>query len=391
MRVLMSLTYYRPNVSGLTIYVERLAARLVERGHSVTVLAAQHDASLPVEEYIEGVRVVRVPAAVTIGKAPLMPGYATTAYRLAREHDVVHLHLPQLEAALAAGAGRKAGKPVIVTYHCDLQLPAGLVNRAFDAGVYAANYTTATLADRIVAYTQDYADHSPLLRRFGEKITVIKPPVIQDPPTTAEIDAFRTRYRLGPGPVLGFASRLATEKGIEYAVQALPALIERFPDIHVVFAGPWENVVGEADYRERIEAMLAPYRDRWTFAGTLGGRQLAAFYGAIDLLLMTSINSTESFGLVQVEAMLCGTPVVATNLPGVRQPVTMTGMGQIVAIADSASLTRGIETVLAEPARFIRPREEIEEIFSLDRTISGYESLYAEQIALVGGRTALIS
>jgi glycosyltransferase involved in cell wall biosynthesis len=380
MRVLMSLTYYRPNVSGLTIYVERLAGKLVERGHSVTVLTAQHDPALATEEYIEGVRVVRVPAPVTLGKAPLMPRFIDTAYRLAKAHDVVHLHLPQAEAALAAGPAKVADRPVVVTYHCDLQLPAGLINRGFDAAAYAANYTTATLADRIVAYTQDYADHSPLLRRFRDKITVIKPPVIQEPPTQAEIHGFRAKYGLGNGPVLGFASRLAAEKGIEYAIQALPELTERFPELQIVFAGPYKNVVGEAEYRERIDAMLAPYRDRWTFADTLGGRELAAFYGAIDLLLMTSINSTESFGLVQVEAMLCGTPVVATNLPGVRQPVTMTGMGEVVAIADSASLAVGIEQVLTDPSRYIRPRSEIAGIFSLDRTISEYEALYGALI-----------
>jgi glycosyltransferase involved in cell wall biosynthesis len=381
MRILMSLTYYRPNVSGLTIYVERLAAKLVERGHAVTVLTARHDPALAVEEYIDGVKVVRVPAPATVGKAPLMPRFADTAYRLAKEHDVVHLHLPQLEAALAAGAARRAGKPVVLTYHCDLQLPAGLINRGFDAGVFAANYTTATLADRIVAYTRDYADHSPLLRRFPDKITIIKPPVIQEPPTRDEVAAFRQRFGLGNGPVLGFASRLATEKGIEYGIQALPRLLERFPDLQIVFAGPYQNVVGEADYRDRIEQMLEPYRDRWIFAGTLRGRDLAAFYGAIDLLLMTSINSTESFGLVQVEAMLCGTPVVSTNLPGVRQPVTMTGMGEIVAIADSISLARGIEAVLSNPEAYIRPRAEISEIFSLNRTIADYESLYSDLIA----------
>jgi glycosyltransferase involved in cell wall biosynthesis len=79
--------------------------------------------------------------------------------------------------------------------------------------------------------------------------------------------------------------------------------------------------------------------------------------------------------------MLCGTPVVSTNLPGVRQPVTMTGMGEIVTIADSASLAAGIEKVLLHPEAYIRPRAEIAEIFSLDRTIAGYESLYSDLIA----------
>jgi glycosyltransferase involved in cell wall biosynthesis len=91
---------------------------------------------------------------------------------------------------------------------------------------------------------------------------------------------------------------------------------------------------------------------------------------------MTSVNATESFGLVQVEAMLCGTPVVATNLPGVRQPVTVTGMGEIVAIADSDSLAEGIGKVLANPARYVRTRAEIERIFDLDVTVASYERLF---------------
>lgn len=378
MRILMSLTYYRPNVSGLTIYAERLAAALVERGHAVTVLTAQHDPSLPIEEYSNGVRIVRVPAPIAVGKAPIMPRMADTAYRLATEHDVVHLHLPQPESALVAMTARAAGKPVVLTYHCDLRLGDGMLNRAFDTATYAGNYATATLADRIVSHTQDNAIHSPLLKHFQEKVVTILPPVIQRKPNAAEIAAFRAKHQIPSGPVLGFSSRLASQKGIEYAVEAVPVLLERYPDLTVVFAGPYENVVGEAGYRDRIMAMLAPYRDHWKFVGTLSGTELAAFYGTIDLLLMTSVNTSEAFPLAQVEAMLCGAPIVTSNLPGVRQAVYMTGMGEVANVADVPSIVEQIDRVLRDRDQYLRSRAEIETIFDFDVSVARYESLFEE-------------
>jgi glycosyltransferase involved in cell wall biosynthesis len=268
----------------------------------------------------------------------------------------------------------------VLTYHCDLILPDGLFNRVVDRAVFSSNWLAAKLAQRIVAYTQDYAGHSELVRRFPPKTTIIPPPVIMPLPGEGEVEAFQRAHGLEGKTVLGFASRFATEKGIEYLIRAMPRLVKRYPDVKVLFAGPYEDVVGEDRYRARLRPEVEALQGdgRWEFLGTLGPAELPAFYSALDVLLMTSINSTESFGLVQVEAMLCGTPVVSTNLPGVRQPVTMTGMGEIVAIADSDALAAGIEQVLDDPDRYIRERAEIERIFDLDVTVGSYEALFGE-------------
>ena len=122
--------------------------------------------------------------------------------------------------------------------------------------------------------------------------------------------------------MLGFASRFAAEKGIEYLIHALPALIERYPGLKVLFAGPYRDVIGEEAYRERlqpeVDALGGCAGSSWARSGRPSCRPSTT---RSTCLLMTSVNATESFGLVQVEAMLCGTPVVATNMPGVRQPV----------------------------------------------------------------------
>lgn len=380
MRILFTLTYYRPHVSGLTIYVERLARALVERGHQVTVLTSQHHDELRREEIVDGVLVVRAPVALRVSKGPIMPTLPLVAARLARQHDVVSVHLPMFEAAGFALLGRMLRKPTFLTYHCDLLLPPGLFNRVVDATVFASNWIAAWLANGIIAYTDDYADHSRLLRRFRRKITIIPPPVVMPSPSAVEVAWFHSSHGLEGRTVLGFASRFAAEKGIEHLIDAMPRLIERFPNLKVLFAGPYREVIGEERYRARLEPAIEALGDRWEFLGTLGPDELPAFYASLDVLLMTSVNATESFGLVQVEAMLCGTPVVSTNLPGVRQPVTVTGMGGVVAIADSVALAEGIDKVLAAPEVYIKTREEIEALFDLRVTVATYEELIESAI-----------
>jgi glycosyltransferase involved in cell wall biosynthesis len=381
MKVLVALTYFRPHVSGLTIYVERLVAALAERGHKVTVLTSHYNRDLPRDEVSHGVRVVRVPVALKVSKGVLMPTLGYWATKLVREHDVVSLHLPQFDAAGIAIRGQLFKKPTVLTYHCDLQLPAGFFNRAVDQAVFVANYVSGLCADRVVAYTQDYADHSRLLRRFGRKLVVIPPPVVMPSPTAEEIAAFRAAHGLNGRPVIGYASRFATEKGIEYLIEAMPTLLSRFPTLKVLFAGPYRDVIGEEEYRARLEPRIKALGDHWEFLGTYKPEQLPPFYGSLDTLLVTSVNSTESFGLVQVEAMLCGTPVVVSDLPGVRQPVRTTGMGVVVPVANAAALADGVTTVLGDKSSYVRPRTEVERAYDLDVTVSAYERLFAELMA----------
>ncbi len=383
MKIFIALTYYRPHVSGLTIYVERLAAALAGRGHSVTVLTSRYDPLLPAQELIEGVRVVRAPVALRVSKGVIMPGFGNIARALLREADVASIHLPQLDAAgLAFSAKYVTGTPVVLTYHCDLKLPSGPFNRLVDRVVYLANFAAATLADRIVAYTEDYATHSPLLRRFKAKWAVIRPPVVL-PPTQPRADVeFARRWGLERDcPVIGFVARLAAEKGVEVLVEAMPRILAEFPRARVLFAGQHRDVLGEEAYAERLAPMIEQLGDHWTFTGVLNQQELTAFYPNCDVLVLPSLNSTESFGLVQVEAMLHGTPAVASNLPGVRVPVQLTGMGEIAPIGDAAGLAEAVLRILRDGDRYRRPRAEIEALFDLDQTVTAYERLFEVQIA----------
>lgn len=381
MKILQVLTYYRPHTSGLTIYVERLSRALAARGHQVTVLTSRFDETTPREEVVEGVKIVRVPVAARISKGVIMPSFGLVATGEVRSHDVVHLHLPQFDAAGVALRARLFGKPAVLTYHCDLELPAGLGNRVVNQVVHLMNSIAARAAQRIITYTPDFASHSPFLRRYQSKVDTILPPVELPPKDeTAVRELARETGVADQGPVIGMATRFASEKGVEILLGALPRIIERHPKAVVLFAGQYQDVMGEQHYYDRLAPTIDALRadGHWHFLGTLTPEQMAAFYPNLDLLVVPSLNSTESFGLVQIEANMNGVPVVASNLPGVRQPAKITGMGTIAEIGDADDLAAKMLEVLDEPGRFAGDPPGVQRRFAPANCAASYESLYDE-------------
>ncbi len=389
MRILHSLYYYRPHYSGLTVYTERLVKALGARGHQVRVLTSRYDRALNPYERIDGVEVRRLPVFVKISKGPIMPTLLYWAIRYGARSDVIHLHVPQLDAAPIAWIGRVMNKPVVLTYHCDLRLPTSILNRLANRLSAMANNLSVALADIVVANALDYAQASSTLNRHLDKLRVIPPPIDIATPAAEAVEKLRQKYQIHPDEkVIGMAARLASEKGVQYLLQALPRLQQEFPKVRVLYVGQHLDVMGESAYAQQLKPMIDRLGGAWQFLGVLNAEQMAAFFALCDVTVLPSLNSTESFGMVQVESMLCGTPVVASDLPGVRQPVIQTGMGEVVTPADGEALAEGITRVLRNAEAYIKPREEIEARFSLDVVARQYEQIYADLIENKRGTSA---
>lgn len=377
MKILQVLTYYRPHISGLTIYVERLSKALVRAGHDVTVLTSQAEKEWPRYEERDGVKIVRVPVLFRVSKGVIMPTLGLYANKYVAATDVLHLHLPQLDAPGFALRGRLLGKPTVLTYHCDLRLPDGLFNRLVDRVVQTANRAAGALSNAVVTYTRDYGLHSPYASRYaGRKLHIIPPPVELPDCTDDDAFAFHQQHDLAGADVIGISARLATEKGVEVLLKALPIVLRRFPNARVLHAGPYQNIIGEEQYFARLAPLFEKYQDHYTLLGTLDGAELTAFYKNLDVLVVSSLNSTESFGLVQVEAMQNGVPVCASNLPGVRQPVIMTGMGEVTPIGDHQALADALIRVLQRRQAYIKSPDVIAHSFAPDQTAAAYLGLY---------------
>lgn len=379
MKILIVLTYYRPHTSGLTIYAERLAKALVNRGHSVTVLTSQFEKSLPKKEILDGVSIVRVPVLFRLSKGVIMPAFGYLATKLVLEHDVIQLHLPQFDAAGVALRGRLFNKPTIITYHCDLIMPSGVMAWFANKAVLLMNELAALFAHKIVTYTRDYAENSTYLRRYLRKLCLTLPPVELPEISKEQIEEFRVEHNPeNHWPVIGMAARLATEKGVEVLLKAMPKVLEEFANAQVQFAGPYKNIIGEENYFQRLSPRINAYEKsgNWKFVGVLNPEQMSAFYPNLDVLVLPSLNSTEAFGLVQIEAMINGIPCVASNLPGVRQPVKMHEMGEIIPIGDSDALANALIRILRNPTHFRNDYDAIKKMYVPDMVAMEYENLF---------------
>jgi glycosyltransferase involved in cell wall biosynthesis len=381
MKILTVLTYYRPHTSGLTIYAERLARAFVQRGHEVTVMTTQYDPSLPREEIMDGVNVIRVPVAARVSKGVLAPTFGLVATKLVWEHDVVQLHLPQFDAPGVALRARLFGKPAILTYHCDVQLPKTFFNRIVNKVVDFQNNMAGMLANHIVTYTQDYADNSPYLSRFASKLTPILPPVELPDAAPEAVSAFAETHLIKQrNPVIGMAARFASEKGVEVLLDALPIILKKYPKAQVLFAGTYQNVMGEQAYSDRLMPRIREYemQGHWKFLGNLDPVQMSAYYPNLDVITVPSLNATEAFGLVQIEAMINGVPSVPSALPGVRRPVQMHNMGVVSEIGNAQSLADAILEVLDNKDKYRGDPETIKKTYDPETVVIAYEKLFAK-------------
>lgn len=376
MKVLITSTYFHPYSSGLSVYALREARGLVGLGHEVCVLTSQYDPKLALEESLDGIKIVRVKVGMKLSKGVLMPGLRAQAKRWIQWADVVNIHMPQFESFVLARLAKQLRKPLVVTYHCDLVMSGSWFSQLAGWGTNLLGKQALQQARVIVQNTLDYARQSRVLTHFLEKTVEVPTPVVFLEANPDDGRAFRERFSLAESDkILGLAGRVASEKGYEYLAQALPLVWEKYPTVRVVHAGSWKGVIGEETYLAKVEEMIRPYGEKWKSLGFLSDEDFMRFFAACDLLVFSSLNATESFGIVQIEALSQGTPIVASDLPGVRQPVLQTGLGRIVPVRDAAALAQGIISVLdaGENARII-PRSYLAQ-FEQEKVAERYQEI----------------
>lgn len=380
LKILIALQYYVPHRTGLTLHVQRLAEGLAARGHTVTVLTARYHHNLPRDEQvINGVRVIRLWSPLRISRGMVMPAYPLAAYKLIKMHDVVSIHTPMLETPLFALLCKLLGKPLTITHHGDLVLPRGWLNRLIERFVFSFYQMGAKVAYRIVGYSHDYADHSYYLRPFRDKTRIIYPPIEIPMPDASRVEDLRSQWSNGTGtstgPLIGYAGRFVEEKRPDVLINTLPRIHQKYPGARIVFAGEYR--LKYEDFFERNLELVERHKDHLVFLGLLTSAQdVADFYAAMDVLALPS--DTECLGLVQAEAMLCGTPVVVTNIPGARETVRVTGMGEVVTPRDPDALAEGLLKVLDNRTTYVKPHAEIASAYSLEETLNRNEQLFVE-------------
>ena len=328
---------FPPYRGGMGTVAYHQARALAAAGAAVTVFTPR--AAAP-RLRAEGVDVVELTPLFSRGNAACLPQVVARAGRF----DLIHLHYPFFGTAELLAARRMVGGArLVLQYQMDV-VGVYWKARLFEWHRRALLPIILRAADAIVVTSNDYAASSflaPRLAALQRKLAVIPAGVdLGGFSPNGDRAAARRRVGLGDAPTVFFLARLDRAhyfKGLHLLIDAVAQL----PDAILVIGGDGE---WRAQYQARAHARLGA---RARFVGDVPDDALAAFYRAADVVALPSVDRTEAFGLVLLEALACGTPVVASRLPGVRTLVDEGRTGYLVEPGDIdelvAKLARGID------------------------------------------------
>jgi glycosyltransferase involved in cell wall biosynthesis len=353
--------FYPPHPGGMETHLE-LLCRMIRHEVDVEVVVSA-DGPRTVRETVDGVPVTRIGTRLTLAAASFNPGMAAAIRRA--DADVVHLHHPNPTAVLSYFAARPRGR-LIVTYHSDI-----VRQKVLGPLVSPLIHALLRRAHAVVASSPQYAESSPVLRRHADRVRVI--PFGISAAEFQQVDAAEVeRIRARHGPRIAFgAGRLVYYKGFEHLVRA----VERI-DAHLLIAG-------DGPLREPLRALVAGLGvgGRVTLLGAVP--DLRPYYHAADVFALPAVARSEAFGIVQMEAMACGLPVVNTSLDTGVPFVSPHGeTGLTVPPADVDALAGALAALLDDPALRRRMgqagRRRIETELSAERMAARTLALYRE-------------
>lgn len=372
-KILIVLYYYHPYVSGLSLLAKMLAEGMAKRGHDVTVLTTRHDASLKQTEVNNGVKIIRARVLTKFNKGVVSPDLMSKLIALAKTHDVINPHLPMAHFGFVLPFIE--AKKLIPQYHCDLNLGPGALAGFFESLSYRSMAWTLEKSAKIIVTSKDYFSNSHF-SKFSPRACEIYPPIDQN--RFGARDSEEMRESLGVGSttkLIGFVGRIVEEKGLEFLLRAIPHLKQKLDDFQIVIAGDYENIAG-GSVKDKIDIEIARHPGRVKLIGHLKFDDLVTFYNMIDVLVLPSVDPLEAFGMVQVEAMLCGTPVVASDMPGVREVISRTGFGRLVNKRDPQDIADNVAELLGNPIEIDQKQLAC---FNYDRVLDQYEDVFFGQ------------
>lgn len=364
MRIIQISPYSWDAPGGVQVHIRQLSRHLRERGHDVLVLAPGEHPGIR-----DGARIVGRPVAISVNGSVARLCFSRRSAHLVRKAfavfrpDVIHVHDPLTPSTSMLGILNR-NAPTVATFH------SYFTREHFEGRLYSvlAPFLRPVWrrVDRRVAVSEA-AKESVCSRMGAARIDIV--------PNGADIDVFASAEpaELPPGRRLLFVGRLEPRKGFPVAVEAFAQLASRYPDLQLV-------VVGDGDDRTAVNALPTSLRARVLMQGRVSDEMLPRFHRAADVFISPATGQ-ESFGIVLVEAMAAGLPLVASDIPGYREVARHDCEGVLVAPSNATALASGIARVLDDRAfasRLGKAGSERANAFTWDKIIDRLEVIYED-------------
>ena len=298
---------FYPIKGGVEENIINISQELMKRGHEVTVVTSDIP-DRPKKEIIHGIKVMRTKPLFSIFKTPIMPNYKELLSTV--DADIIHAHgtIPNV-SDVAIFYAAKNNIPSVLTYHFDGN--ADSIIGSFFGEFYNRfiNRKVVSKADKIIATSKSYAETSMVLNDFLGKIEIIPNGVdLNRFNPEIEVGNIREKYNLPNGNIVLYVGRFVKYKGVEYLIRAMK-YVEHGT---LVIAGK-----GKLERRLKQKSEMKKLKNV-KFLGYVPDEDLPKLYRVSDVYVLPSITRGENFGISALEAMACGIPVIASDLPGVN-------------------------------------------------------------------------
>jgi len=376
MKIAHVVSTFPPYRGGMGNAAYNLCGSLSDLGHDITALVPKHkrkEISLQ-----SSFRIKRLPSLIWYGNAALTVGLTISLFK----YEIVHMHYPFFGGCLAILVNkflRRKKIKFIFHYHMDL-VGRGFKRKIFQ--IYEQIYLRKFLhlSDKIVVSSQDYLEVSKIAsyyKKHPEKFAIV--------PNGVDVETFRPakknhylleKYGLKEKKVLLFVGALDSAhyfKGVNYLISAFKEL--KRDDCKLI-------IVGEGNLRQIYEELVESFNlsDRVIFTGYVPDEDLVRHYNLSDILILPSVDASEAFGMVLVEAMACAKPVIASRLPGVRSLVDSRLNGLSFNPKDIPMMVARINELLDDPELCFEfgqnGREKVETHYSWPVIASKLEEVY---------------
>jgi len=374
---------YAPMVGGYENQIRLLAERL-SKDFNVKVLTFNLNSNYT-HESLNRVEVYRVKPQLTLFRVPLAVDYLSALGKL--KYDVLHAHgfIPVV-SDLSVFQAKIRNKPCVYTHHFDGNVQDSILfNRVANFYNKSIGRTCVDLADAIITTSKSYAQTSPIISDHLEKVRVI--PCVVDctyftPQSPEKVSDLRRRLHLDGKKVVLFVGRVVPYKGVEYLIKAFGQIAEREPDFHLLIVGGQEGkrITDTSLYFQKIVRMANSdkLKGKVAFLGRVDGSELPTYYSLADVVVLPSVMRGEAFGAALLESLACGTPVVASNMPGVNEVLKGNHIvGSYVTPKDTKGLSQAITKMVYQKQKVTEHcREFAVTNYSAETIVKDYYDLY---------------
>ncbi len=375
MRIVHIYKDYHPVLGGIENHIKQMAEAQAQAGHEVTVLVTQLAGKPASEGMLNGVRVVKTSRQMNVQSAPISVQFGKQVNVLTAGADIAHLHAPYPigEACnLYFGRARKT----VLSWHSDIVRQKTLLR------MYAPVLRRVIAkADLIISASEQYAHSSPWLVHAQDKCRIVPYGIdmsaFVDDPIAGEAvrNKLLTGINVAEPLVLVSVGRLRYYKGLDTLIRALPQL----PGVVSIIVG-----IGPMEAAWKALAQEIGVADRVIFAGEVSDADLPSYYSAADVFVLPSNSRAEAFGMVNLEAMARGLPLITTEVGSATSWVNEHGVtGLVVPPMDPDALAKAVD-VLRDPE--LRRRmgiaacERVNALFTREKMVDGIENVYREAL-----------